>query len=444
MGYGVLSADYSDPTGSDLMHISSGNHMEYLDIVDEAGQPTGKIIPRNEAHQHGIRHRTAHVWIVRKNTCGYEILLQKRSEEKESYPGMFDTSSAGHIPAGCEPLDSALRELSEELGIVASPDQLNYAGSFRIQYEKEFHGRVFRDNEFTSVYVYEQPVDISALTLQESEVSEVRWFDLEDVWNEIHRSRERFCVPTGGLKVLKDYLAGAASGGCGMNAKRGYVPEDEKNFSPSALGIMRTASRHIDYLINEGYDLKQASTFVGNHFLLSERQRLAIMRSLATKEQVDSRQKKEKAAGKEVWIDGFNTIITLEVMLSNSILFFCMDGTIRDLAALRGTYRIIPETADAVRMLFDALVEMNVESVHILLDEPVSNSGRLKALIADIGEGYPINLDIQICKDVDRALYEKECVISSDSIILDYCRSWINLMAKCLEKLDRQALRVWE
>jgi len=67
-----------------------------------------------------------------------------------------------------------------------------------------------------------------------------------------------------------------------MNAKRGFVPEDERNFSPSALKTLRTASRHVGYLINEGYDLKQATTFVGNHFLLSERQRLAIMRSLAT------------------------------------------------------------------------------------------------------------------------------------------------------------------
>ena len=59
--------------------------------------------------------------------------------------------------------------------------------------------------------------------------------------------------------------------------------------------------------------------------------------------------------GKEVWIDGFNTIITLEVMLSEGILFECMDDTIRDLAALRGTYRLIPETSKAVLMLFQTL-----------------------------------------------------------------------------------------
>jgi hypothetical protein len=226
-----------------------------------------------------------------------------------------------------------------------------------------------------------------------------------------------------------------------MNAKRGYVPEDERNFSTSAIETMRTASRHIDYLINKGYDLKQASVFVGNHFLLSERQRLAIMRSLATKEQLEARKTKETTTGKEIWVDGFNMIITLEVLLCDSILFLCMDGTIRDLAALRGTYRIIPETIPAVRMLFDALKEINAESVHILLDEPVSNSGRLKKLIAEVGEDYSFALDIQIRKDVDRALYRKENVVTSDSVILDNCGSWINLTPGCLKK---QAIQVWE
>lgn len=65
---------------------------------------------------------------------------------------MYDTSSAGHIPAGVEPMPSALRELSEELGITAASADLKYAGTFRIQYEKEFHGRMFRDNELTGNY----------------------------------------------------------------------------------------------------------------------------------------------------------------------------------------------------------------------------------------------------------------------------------------------------
>ena len=181
--------------------------MEVLDIVNEAGLPTGKVIDRDTAHREGILHRTAHVWIVRKTPAGYDVLLQKRSMEKESFPGLYDTSSAGHIPAGDAPLESALRELAEELGVQASPEQLEKAGTFRIQYEKEFHGHLFRDNEFTTVYVLNASVEIKDMVLQESEVSEVRWFDLEAVWEEIQRTRERFCVPRQGLQVLRDYLA---------------------------------------------------------------------------------------------------------------------------------------------------------------------------------------------------------------------------------------------
>ena len=92
-----------------------------------------------------------------------------------------------------------------------------------------------------------------------------------------------------------------------MDAKRGYIPEDEKNFSPQSIDKMKTASRQITWLLNEGYDLKQAAVFVGNHFLLSERQRLAIMRSVASKKQILERRKKQADLsdlnGREVWID---------------------------------------------------------------------------------------------------------------------------------------------
>ena len=202
--HGAISQEQHDKSLHDLTE-----KMEIFDIADENGQPTGTIISREEAHQKGILHRTAHVRLVKQKPGGFDILLQKRSNDKDSFPGMYDTSSAGHIPAGDEPLKSALRELKEELGLTASEEDLQYAGTFRIQYEKEFHRRMFRDNEVTRVYVYDKPVDIQDLSLQETEVSEVCWFDLEEVWNEIHQSRERFCVPTAGLKVLREYLKGS-------------------------------------------------------------------------------------------------------------------------------------------------------------------------------------------------------------------------------------------
>ena len=172
------------------------------------------------------------------------------------------------------------------------------------------------------------------------------------------------------------------------------------------------------------------------------------MRSLATDEQLAGRKARQvpisELDGKEAWIDGFNTIITLEVMLSNGILFECLDGTIRDLAALRGTYRLIPETTEAVRVMLETFQKAGISKATILLDEPVSNSGRLKSLIAEIGEEFAFDLDIQILRDVDRSLYGRENVITTDSVIMDHCISWVNLAAECMKVRGTQISHIWK
>lgn len=212
---------------------------EIFDVVDEEGQPTGETISREEAHARGIRHRTAHIWVIRKTPGAedretpasedgetpasedgetasgkadgaaperYQVLLQKRAMDKDSFPGQFDTSSAGHIHAGDEPRISAVRELGEELGIHVKPDDLMYAGRFSVSYEEEFHGKPFLDNEVAFVYVCGKPVELKDLKLQEEEVEEARWFGLEETWEAVKRDDPRFCVPPGGLKVLRQWL----------------------------------------------------------------------------------------------------------------------------------------------------------------------------------------------------------------------------------------------
>lgn len=238
-----------------------------------------------------------------------------------------------------------------------------------------------------------------------------------------------------------------------MNAKRGFVPEDKRNFSPEAMPVLRKASRQVAFLLDEGYDPRKSVNFVGNHYLLSERQRLAVMRSSASAEQRERRKKKqatgEDLRGRPVVIDGFNQVITLEVLLSDSPLFLGMDGAIRDLAALRGTYRIIPETRGAVDLMLRALYRIGVSTAVILLDEPVSNSGRLKTFLADFAEqnsaeAVLTDLDIRICRGVDRELMGRERVITSDSVILDRCESWFNLTEQCLALRPARVLQLWE
>ena len=184
-------------------------NMELFDVIDSEGNPTGQIVSREKAHEEGIPHRTAHIWIIREKEGRVQILLQKRSQNKDSFPGKFDTSSAGHIQAGDEPLESALRELKEELGISAVPEQLHFAGTFPISFAKEFHGKMFRDEEIAFVYIFKEPVNTDELILQTEEVESVQWFDLEEVCEECGKHRDIFCVPTGGLEVVRKYLDSA-------------------------------------------------------------------------------------------------------------------------------------------------------------------------------------------------------------------------------------------
>lgn len=220
------------------------------------------------------------------------------------------------------------------------------------------------------------------------------------------------------------------------NARRGFVPSDEKEFNIESIAVLKKAQQDILFLIERGYAIKGASTFVGNHYLLSERQRLALVRATAGRDMIALRQRKQLIKDNltgRVAIDGLNTIITLEVALSGGILVRCMDGTIRDLAGLRGTYRLIDETGTAIRIIGDHLSKLNIDEAAFYLDAPVSNTGRLKTLIYELLDGYPYKVDVEIVNNVDVILENSNNVITSDAIILNKCSSWYNLLEDILE-----------
>jgi hypothetical protein len=223
---------------------------------------------------------------------------------------------------------------------------------------------------------------------------------------------------------------------------RGFVPTDEKDFNTDNLIILLKAQSDILYLLDRGYPIKSASTFVGNHFLLSERQRLALLRATSTTEIIKKRKAKKvcssNVTNQTINIDGLNLIITLEVALSGTTLIGCMDGTIRDLAGLRGTYRLIDKTDEAIRLIGKKLDEMQIKEVVFYLDSPVSNTGRLKQRILDLLSEYSYTVKVDLVPNADIVLVQKEYVISSDSIILNECISWINLAYEIIkaEKID--------
>lgn len=219
--------------------------------------------------------------------------------------------------------------------------------------------------------------------------------------------------------------------------RRGYVPTDEKEFKGDNLNKLYKASEDLVYLLNRGYKIKGASTFIGNHYLLSERQRLALIRGISKNDDITTRKDKEAndfSGAKVIHIDGFNTIITLEVALSNSLIIKAMDGTIRDLAGLRGTYSVIDKTEIAIKLIGDFLLEHKIEKTLFYLDKPVSNSGRLKMKILEIFKDTELEVEVLNIENVDSILKSKENVVSSDAIILDNCINWINLNKYIIEK----------
>jgi len=218
------------------------------------------------------------------------------------------------------------------------------------------------------------------------------------------------------------------------HTRRGYSPGDEREFSGSAREVLLGAAGDVRYLLGRGYEISSAVTFAGNHFLLSKRQRTALLRGVSSAEAVKLRKSREAdELPDEIWIDGFNTIITLETALSGSVLIGCDDGTVRDLAGLYGTYRIIDNTYRAVDLVIQTLEQCGAGKVHFLLDQPVSNSGRLCELIREKAEGRPFETDAAAVPDVDRQLIGKEFVVTSDRVILDACGGWYNLNKRIIE-----------
>ncbi|SEF66878.1 8-oxo-dGTP diphosphatase [Eubacterium ruminantium] len=215
-----------------------GKPMELLDIINEDGSKTGIVRERTVAHRFGSMHATVHMWIMRKNVeddqnrtesvknaCGnstdaggevsgqkgsydsWDVLLQKRSANKDSNPGCYDISSAGHISAGKEPLPSAVRELGEELGIKAVPEDFLYVGSRIKKSNKEFYGKPFIDNQLSYVYIYKGEVEADKLKLQESEVEAVVWMPLDEVLTMLEDPAFPNCIYAEELLMLKKALA---------------------------------------------------------------------------------------------------------------------------------------------------------------------------------------------------------------------------------------------
>lgn len=180
--------------------------MEILDVVDDNGIPTGKTVERKQAHREGIQHRTAHLWIARKKGGQVELLLQKRSKDKDSFPGCYDISSAGHIPAGMDYIPSALRELKEELGVTASEEDLIFCGKKRVVIDSEFHHTPYHDHQVCRVYLMWLDWEEEQFYVQKEEIESVKWMEFEACQKAVIGNMIPNCIDIEELAMLEEHF----------------------------------------------------------------------------------------------------------------------------------------------------------------------------------------------------------------------------------------------
>jgi isopentenyl-diphosphate delta-isomerase len=161
--------------------------MEYLDVLTEFGDKTGTAKLRTEVHQDGDWHLAIHVWII--NSRG-ELLLQRRSPQKDTSPNKWSASYGGHVQAGNSSLTEALREGAEELGL-HDLVETDLTHLFTVTQEHIDNGRINR--EFNDVYLVCKDIDIASLVLQEEEVADVRFMPWQEVERHINENNPEFC-----------------------------------------------------------------------------------------------------------------------------------------------------------------------------------------------------------------------------------------------------------
>lgn len=159
---------------------------EYFDILNPDGTPTGKIKERNAVHHDGDLHGSVHIWLFRDG----KILLQKRRDDKESFPSCYDAACTGHISAGETPIEAAIRETEEEISLKLKPEDLHFLHNQMLT----VHQGDFISNEFNRVYFVDESVSLDTLKYDEKEITELRFFEIEDLKNRLKNKEKGFCM----------------------------------------------------------------------------------------------------------------------------------------------------------------------------------------------------------------------------------------------------------
>jgi hypothetical protein len=211
---------------------------------------------------------------------------------------------------------------------------------------------------------------------------------------------------------------------------RGMHPQDAILFAPDQWPALRAAVSELSWILSHGYAEPSALKIVGDRHLLDARQRMAVMRCACTNDARAKRAASRIAAihGQAPRLDGYNVLTTVEAALSGGVILAARDGTFRDVASIHGSYRKVEETGPAIRLIGEVLTELRAAGAVWYLDSPVSNSGRLKAILLEAASANDWNWQVEIVQNPDAVLAASPAIVcTADSVILDAAAQWFNL-----------------
>jgi isopentenyl-diphosphate delta-isomerase len=158
-----------------------GNQLALINVLDANGIPTGEVKTKQEIHEQGLWHNAAHIWIY--NSRG-EILMQLRAKDKDSYPGLWDISVSGHTDSGETPIQSAVREMKEEIGLNPEFGKLEPDGTYIIS--QPIEGTLWQDNEIGHVFFYKFIGNVEDLSMPDGEVEKLEFVPLDLFQKEVN------------------------------------------------------------------------------------------------------------------------------------------------------------------------------------------------------------------------------------------------------------------
>ena len=200
---------------------------------------------------------------------------------------------------------------------------------------------------------------------------------------------------------------------------------------------LQNAAKDFRYLLNRGFSRKAALELVGNRYQLNADGRHLLHRGVFSDEDSNWRKTRRipfhQTRNRDLAIDGYNLVITLEAGLSGLPLILGDDGFIRDISGLSGNYRRSEKTKEALLLIFNTLKRVKPRHVLFLFDAPISKSGELAREIRRRLKKEDIPGNAQAIKVPEKILIGFSGVVATtDTSIIDRSKKIFDLAGHIL------------